>query len=157
VRVGGSAGWTARREHEPRDSSIRTRGRLEESPWASYERRGLNANDLAKLLKPYGVRSTAIRFEDGVRKGYYRVHPRSGTDGIKSLQDAWTRYCTECRRRRWLRPRYGHRRNREPQPNKRVEAIELVVVTSVTSVSASRVDALFHYLDQDVRVLGVFG
>jgi hypothetical protein len=69
----------------------------EESPWETYERRGLTSNDLARLLKPYGVRSTTIRFTDGVRKGYYRLDPRDGKDGMKSLHDAWTRYCRECR------------------------------------------------------------
>lgn len=60
---------------------------IEESPWSTYERRGLNANDLAKLLKPYGVNSTTIRFTDGQKKGYRRAN----------LEDAWSRYCRECR------------------------------------------------------------
>jgi hypothetical protein len=42
----------------------------------------LTANDLAALLKPYGVTSKNVREGDVVKKGYHR----------DQLVDAWSRY-----------------------------------------------------------------
>lgn len=59
---------------------------IEEAPWESYYQRGLEAKDLASLLKPYGIKSTTIRTKvDGspaVRKGYKR----------EQFEDVWSRY-----------------------------------------------------------------
>lgn len=57
---------------------------LEEGPWADWYGRPLTARDLARLLRPYGVRSKSVR-EGGVGeslKGY----------ATEDLHDAWQRY-----------------------------------------------------------------
>ena len=56
--------------------------KISEAPWGDYFGRPLNARDLARLLKPYGV--TVHRREDrrDQPKGYRREH----------LHDPWTRY-----------------------------------------------------------------
>jgi hypothetical protein len=43
---------------------------LEESPWADWYGHTLNPRDLAKLLKPYGVRSDKIRIGEQSVRGY---------------------------------------------------------------------------------------
>lgn len=55
---------------------------LEESPWPTWYGRGFNARDLAKLLRPFEVRSRTIRLGDTTRKGYRR----------DDLHDPWSRY-----------------------------------------------------------------
>jgi uncharacterized protein DUF3631 len=55
---------------------------MDEAPWADWYGRPLNARDLAKVLKPYGVSSVDVK-QDGInRKGYRR----------EQLHDAWSRY-----------------------------------------------------------------
>jgi Protein of unknown function (DUF3631) len=57
---------------------------LEEAPWADWYGRPLTARDLAKLLRPYGVKSKSVR-EGGIGeslKGY----------AVEDLHDAWRRY-----------------------------------------------------------------
>ena len=59
--------------------------RLEERPWSAWGRaqKPLTGADLGKLLRPYGIRSTTIRVEDGaIAKGYY----------LRSLEDVFSRY-----------------------------------------------------------------
>jgi hypothetical protein len=57
---------------------------LDEAPWADYYGQRVTDRAIAKLLRPYGVRSRDIKGEDGkaVRKGYYR----------EDLHDTWQRY-----------------------------------------------------------------
>jgi hypothetical protein len=55
---------------------------MEEAPWETYYKRGLEPRDLATLLHHYGIRSTTIRGRDKVAKGYKR----------DDLQLAWERY-----------------------------------------------------------------
>jgi hypothetical protein len=55
---------------------------ISEAPWPDYFGRPLNARDLAKLLKPYGVASVDVKINGTNRKGYRRDH----------LYDSWTRY-----------------------------------------------------------------
>jgi Protein of unknown function (DUF3631) len=43
---------------------------LEESPWADWYGKPLNPRDLAKLLKPYGVKSVKVRIGDTTPRGY---------------------------------------------------------------------------------------
>jgi len=50
---------------------------LEESPWKPTSRRtgdsaegGLEARQLAKMLKPFGIKSKKIRIKDGTVRGY---------------------------------------------------------------------------------------
>ena len=55
---------------------------IPEAPWGDYFGRPMNARDMAKLLKPYGVSSTDVKVDGVNRKGYRREH----------LHDSWTRY-----------------------------------------------------------------
>jgi hypothetical protein len=56
--------------------------KISEAPWGDYYGRLLNARDMAKLLKPYGVASVDVKIDGVNRKGYRRDH----------LADPWTRY-----------------------------------------------------------------
>ncbi|WP_435251955.1 DUF3631 domain-containing protein [Streptomyces tendae] len=56
----------------------------DESPWAEWGRSGLNAKDLAAMLREFGIRPGNVRLADGTqRKGYTR----------NKFLDAWRRYC----------------------------------------------------------------
>jgi hypothetical protein len=55
---------------------------ISEAPWGDWYGRPLNARDLAKLLRPYGVRSLGVKLGGLTLKGYRREH----------LHDPWTRY-----------------------------------------------------------------
>lgn len=59
---------------------------LTESPWREYGREGLTANRMARLLRPFGVRSRSIRIDDWSGKGYDR----------EDLLDAFERYLPLC-------------------------------------------------------------
>jgi uncharacterized protein DUF3631 len=57
--------------------------RIEEAPWATYYGRGLEAKDLAALLRPYSVQSKPIKLKSGeTQKGYRR----------DELFEAWERF-----------------------------------------------------------------
>ena len=56
--------------------------KISEAPWGDYFGRPMNARDVAKLLKPYGVASVDVKIDGVNRKGYRRDH----------LHDSWTRY-----------------------------------------------------------------
>jgi hypothetical protein len=57
--------------------------KLDEAPWADWYGRLLTARDLAKLLRPYGVRAKNVRETGGEpRKGYTRA----------DLHEPWARY-----------------------------------------------------------------
>ena len=56
--------------------------KISEAPWGDYFGRPMNARDVAKLLKPYGVASVDVKLDGVNRKGYRREH----------LHDPWTRY-----------------------------------------------------------------
>lgn len=56
---------------------------LEEAPWGDWYGKPLTSRTLAKLLKPYGVKSRSVRLEDGsTPKGFQR----------EQFEDAWKRY-----------------------------------------------------------------
>jgi len=57
---------------------------IEDAPWAEY-RKGfpLSVNELARLLRQFGIRPRDLRFPDGVHKGYERG----------DFKDAWARNC----------------------------------------------------------------
>lgn len=58
-------------------------GALEESPWGEYRgAKALSAHQLARLLRPYGVRPKTVWIAGVSAKGYRRA----------GLQDAWERY-----------------------------------------------------------------
>ena len=56
--------------------------KISEAPWGDYFGRPLNARDLAKLLRPFGVRSLDVKFGGVTKRGYRREH----------LHDPWSRY-----------------------------------------------------------------
>jgi hypothetical protein len=56
--------------------------KIAEAPWGDYYGKPMNARDLARLLKPYGVSSVDVKVDGTNRKGYRREH----------LHDSWTRY-----------------------------------------------------------------
>lgn len=55
---------------------------IAEAPWSDYFGRALNARDVAKLLKPYGVSPVDVKVDGVNKKGYRR----------EDLHDPWTRY-----------------------------------------------------------------
>ncbi|MBD8057231.1 DUF3631 domain-containing protein [Rhodococcus ruber] len=58
---------------------------LDEAPWSDLHGRMIDVRTLAKLLKPYGVRSTQIRLGERTVKGYTAA-------GVNGFHDAWKRY-----------------------------------------------------------------
>lgn len=55
---------------------------VDEAPWGDWYGKPLTARALAKLLKPYGIRSQNLVIGDARPKGYARI----------DFEDAWTRY-----------------------------------------------------------------
>jgi hypothetical protein len=56
---------------------------LEEAPWGDWHGRPLTSRALAKLLRPYGVKSRSVRVaDDSTPKGFQR----------EQFEDAWKRY-----------------------------------------------------------------
>jgi Protein of unknown function (DUF3631) len=56
--------------------------KISEAPWGDYFGHPMNARDMAKLLKPYGVKSVDVKIDGTNRKGYRRDH----------LHETWIRY-----------------------------------------------------------------
>jgi hypothetical protein len=55
----------------------------DEAPWSEWHGRPLTARGLARLLRPFGIRSGTVRLgDDATAKGYKR----------EAFEDAWTRY-----------------------------------------------------------------
>jgi len=75
---------------------------LEEAPWADLRGRPLDARHLAGLLRPYGIRSKAVRVGSATPNGYAR----------EDLHDSWTRYLLPP-----VRPQNGQ----HPQHEQRIE------------------------------------
>jgi hypothetical protein len=59
--------------------------KISEAPWADYYGKPLDPRALAKLLRPYGIRSRQIRIGDVTLKGYDRA----------DLHDTWQRYTAD--------------------------------------------------------------
>ena len=59
--------------------------KLDEAPWNDMHGRMIDVRALAKLLKPYGVRSSQIRLGERTIKGY-------SATGANGFHDAWKRY-----------------------------------------------------------------
>jgi hypothetical protein len=55
---------------------------LDESPWAEIRGKELNDRELAKLLRPYGIRPSVVRIGTATPRGYRAV----------DFVDAWKRY-----------------------------------------------------------------
>jgi hypothetical protein len=70
----------------PSDQIVAGLCSLEESPWGGYSYEwghSLDPRNLAKLLKPYGIRPKQMRFPGlGIKSGYLRA----------AFEDAWSRY-----------------------------------------------------------------
>ena len=61
---------------------------IEGRPWAEWLRgRGLTPNGLARLLKPFRVHPTKIRFSTSAYSGVFQGYRRA------DFEDAWLRYC----------------------------------------------------------------
>ena len=56
--------------------------KISEAPWGDYFGHEMNARDMARLLKPYGVSATDVKVDGVTKRGYRREH----------LHDPWTRY-----------------------------------------------------------------
>jgi len=56
--------------------------KISEAPWADYFGHPVNARDMARLLKPYGVTAADVKIDGVTKRGYRREH----------LHDPWTRY-----------------------------------------------------------------
>jgi hypothetical protein len=56
--------------------------KISEAPWADYYGHELNARDLARLLKPYGVSAADVKIDGLNKRGYRR----------DDLHDPWSRY-----------------------------------------------------------------
>ena len=83
--------WDKDAEHMPTNDHIATSvilerlHGLEESPWGDWFGKPLGARSLARLLRPYGVRSVTFRLnENETPKGY----------ALSDLADPWHRYAT---------------------------------------------------------------
>ena len=61
--------------------------KLDEAPWADWYGQRITDRGVAKLLRPYGIRSRDVKLNETVRKGYRR----------EDLHDAWQRYSTPAR------------------------------------------------------------
>jgi hypothetical protein len=57
-------------------------GEMSEAPWGEWYGKQITARQLAKWLKPYGIKSRGIRLGDQTPKGYRR----------QDFVDAWSRY-----------------------------------------------------------------
>jgi len=67
----------------PTSVLLQTLNAFDESPWAGWsDGKGLDSHALARLLKPFRVRSRSLRCGEQVVKGYLR----------ESFADAWERY-----------------------------------------------------------------
>jgi len=66
----------------PTEHILRQLLKLDEAPWGDWYGKPLDARGLARLLKPYGVKSGTVRIGDETAKGYRRA----------DLWDPWTRY-----------------------------------------------------------------
>jgi len=73
--------------------------RIEEAPWADWFGKGLDANTLARLLRPYGIKPRTIRVGTATPRGYRQAE----------LADAWARYTDPTRNTRNTRNIAGQR------------------------------------------------
>jgi Protein of unknown function (DUF3631) len=76
--------WLDDETHLPTATILDRLHAIEEAPWGDYYGKPLTARGLAKLLRPYGVKSRNIRIGDDIAKGY----------ASDDLADSWRRYAT---------------------------------------------------------------
>ena len=77
--------------------------KISEAPWGDYFGRPLNARDLAKLLRPYGVRSTRREGRRGEQEGLPARAPARPVDPLPATRARGKRY------QRYLSYRAGQR------------------------------------------------
>src|SRR5262249_52600997 len=72
------------RDRRPTEMLLERLNAMDESPWGGWNGgQGMNARDLAKRLKPYGIAPKVIKMPDGsTPRGYLR----------SDFADAWSRY-----------------------------------------------------------------
>lgn len=68
--------------HVPSATLLERLHAIDEAPWGDWYGRPLSARDLARLLRPFGVRSKNVKVAGSVVKCYRRA----------DLEDAWQRY-----------------------------------------------------------------
>src|SRR5262249_38563719 len=76
--------WGEHESHLPTAVILDRLHEIEEAPWSDYYGKPLTARGLARLLRPYGIRSRNVVVGDERPKGYVRA----------DLADAWSRYTT---------------------------------------------------------------
>jgi hypothetical protein len=81
------ANGKVRRFHST-DNLLRRLAAIEESPWGDYYGRGLTAEDMASLLRPYNLHPRLVNVKGERRRGYRR-DPHNDDAG---LADVWVRY-----------------------------------------------------------------
>ena len=74
------------RDRVTTEELITTLRRLDEAPWSDLHGKMIDVRVLAKLLKPYGVRSRTMKLPGGGTAKGYRA------DGEGGFSDAWKRY-----------------------------------------------------------------
>jgi len=73
--------------------------KIEEAPWGDWRGHLLTSRDLAKLLRPYGVKPKVVRVGDKTPRGYERA----------DLHDTWQRYLPPARNEPNMRNSPGER------------------------------------------------
>lgn len=76
--------WPKEQDRIFTESLLRKLHDLEDSPWPTFHRGGreLTASGLARLLRPYGIKSQSIRTGQATAKGYY----------LDQFEPVWERY-----------------------------------------------------------------
>jgi hypothetical protein len=69
----------------PSEMIVHELWKIEEAPWGDWFGHPLNQRELAKLLRPFGIRPKAIRIGESTPRGYTAA----------DLWDAWVRYVPE--------------------------------------------------------------
>jgi hypothetical protein len=78
------------------DTLIHRLWSFEESPWGNYYGRGLDAKDMADLLRPYGISPVSVNVrvkgQSTHGRGYRRDAKLDGKETTAGLSDVWRRY-----------------------------------------------------------------
>lgn len=72
--------WPSREQHILSSTLVTHLRAIDDSPWASEE--DLDQRQLARMLRPYGIRTRSVRTQGGHGWGYTRIE----------LEDAFARY-----------------------------------------------------------------
>ena len=88
------------------DAILTALHKIAEAPWEDYFGHPLNARDLARLLKPYGVRSLGVKIGGVNQEGLPARAPARPVDPLPATRARGKRYL------RYLRYRAGQRTGR---------------------------------------------